>query len=343
MAKLLIITQKVDQQDHALGFVCGWIREFSVNFDSVVVVCLQGGQYSLPSNVRVISLGKERGGSRLSYLTRFYSIIWKERNNYDGVFIHMNPIYGILGSVFWRLNKKKVILWYTHITDTFKLRMAELLVDKIVTADKSSFPLLSEKVVAMGHGIDTRFFKKDENIQSKPNSILFLGRISPVKRHSLLIESLKILSGRGLSFHCNIMGDYALSHRSYFLELKKIIRGYDLNDKIEITDPVYYQMLPEVFNGYSLLASFTKAGSFDKAVLSAMACEVPVVTTNEAFKGSGGVRIVSDSPEDIADSFEDVFGMSETERVSLGREERVFVEKNHNLTGLVKKIRGLYD
>ena len=342
MAKLLFITQKVDQQDHVLGFVCDWIREFSLNFDSVVVVCLQRGQYSQPSNVRVISLGKEKGGSRLGYLAHFYSIIWKERNNYDGVFIHMTPIYGILGSVFWRLSKKKIVLWYTHISDTFKLRVAELMVDRIVTADKSSFPLLSEKVLATGHGIDTRFFKKEEAVHSRANSILFLGRISPVKRHLLLIESLKILNERGLDFYCNIMGDYALSHRSYFLELKKMITDYNLNGKIEITNPVDYQMLPEVFNSYSLLASFTKAGSYDKAVLSAMACEVPVVTTNRAFEDAGGMRIVSDNPIEIADSLEVVFNMSETDRESLGKEERVFVEKKHNLTGLVKKIRSLY-
>ena len=57
--KLLIITQKVDINDDLLGFFHGWIAEFVRQCEQVTVICLQKGEYDLPRNVRVLSLGKE--------------------------------------------------------------------------------------------------------------------------------------------------------------------------------------------------------------------------------------------------------------------------------------------
>src|SRR3989338_7648361 len=57
--KLLIITQKVNQEDSVLGFFHSWIREFASRFEEVTVICLEKGVYNLPENVEVFSLGKE--------------------------------------------------------------------------------------------------------------------------------------------------------------------------------------------------------------------------------------------------------------------------------------------
>ena len=54
--RLLILTQKVDQNDDILGFFHGWIREFSKNFETITVISLGVGEYNLPANVRVLSL-----------------------------------------------------------------------------------------------------------------------------------------------------------------------------------------------------------------------------------------------------------------------------------------------
>ncbi|HXK39853.1 MAG TPA: glycosyltransferase, partial [Candidatus Paceibacterota bacterium] len=114
--RLLILTQKVDRNDDNLGFFHHWVEEFARQCEKVTVVCLFEGAHSLPENVRVLSLGKESGTSRLKYLRRFYAFAWKERKNYDAVFVHMNQIYVILGAPLWRLLGKCVGLWYAHGT-----------------------------------------------------------------------------------------------------------------------------------------------------------------------------------------------------------------------------------
>ena len=129
--KLLIITQKVDDHDDVLGFFVRWIEEFAKHAEKVTVICLQKGEYNLPHNVSVLSLGKETGKSRFTYFVRFFRYIWKLRSDYDTVFVHMNPIYVLLGGVFWKLWFKKIALWYTHKRVDLKLRIAEKLSDII--------------------------------------------------------------------------------------------------------------------------------------------------------------------------------------------------------------------
>lgn len=99
---LLILTQKVDKNDSNLGFFHRWLEEFSKKCEKVTVICLYKGEYSLPNNVRILSLGKEKGVCRLKYLFNFYKYIFKYRREYDSVFVHMNQIYMILGGSWWK-------------------------------------------------------------------------------------------------------------------------------------------------------------------------------------------------------------------------------------------------
>ena len=59
--RLLIITQKVDKNDPILGFFHRWIEEFAKHCQSIIVICLQKGEYNLPKNIKILSLGKEKG------------------------------------------------------------------------------------------------------------------------------------------------------------------------------------------------------------------------------------------------------------------------------------------
>jgi len=66
--RLLIITQKVDKNDPILGFFHRWIEEFAKYCQSIIVICLQKGEYNLPKNIKILSLGKEKGKSKIKYI-----------------------------------------------------------------------------------------------------------------------------------------------------------------------------------------------------------------------------------------------------------------------------------
>ena len=83
MKNILIITQKIDKNDDVLGFFNAWVSEFSKHFNKVLVVCLEKREYDLPNNVRIFSLGKENGHSRIKYLKKFYKYIFGLRKEYE--------------------------------------------------------------------------------------------------------------------------------------------------------------------------------------------------------------------------------------------------------------------
>jgi hypothetical protein len=156
--KLLICTQKVDSEDPILGFFHEWINEFAEHCEKLIIICLEKGESDLPENVQVLSLGKEEGINSFKYIFRFYKYIWKYRQNYNAIFVHMNPEYICLGGIFWRIWRKKVSLWYMHRKVDLKLKFAEKLTNMVFSGTKASFKLKIKKLKVTGHGIDLDIF-----------------------------------------------------------------------------------------------------------------------------------------------------------------------------------------
>jgi len=284
--RLLIVTQVVDQGDSDLGFFVRWIQEFAKHAESIEVICLTKGSYSLPSNVRVHSLGKEVGASRFGYVVNFYRYIWRFRNNYDAVFVHMNPEYVILGGTFWRLSGKRIALWYTHKSVNLKLRLAEKLADIIFTASKESFRLKSRKVHVMRHGIDTDFFSPptlavgaptlkgvgaDKNT-ARGDWMLSVGRLMPSKRHDLAIERV-VQEGRAL----RIAGEGPERAR-----LEAFAR--ERHAKVQFLGALTQAQLRDEYRKAAAFIHTSETGSLDKVVLEALACGLKVITNDPALK-----------------------------------------------------------
>jgi len=325
--RFLIITQKVDINDDNLGFFHGWIEEFARNCERVFVICLQKGEYDLPENVRILSLGKP--ASRAKYIYRFYSYVWRERKNYDAVFVHMNPEYVILGGLIWKLLNKRIYLWYTHKSVNLVLKIANWFVDKIFTASPESCRLKSEKIIITGHGIDIKKFQVSSfRFQDNTFRIITAGRIAKSKNLDILAEVAKILKNKNFNFEIVIAGTPIFeTDRIYFEKIK------NLSDKINFVGAIPHRNIAEFYKSGDLFVNFSDTGSIDKSVLEAMASGLLVLTSNEAFKNILAEKyFTSKNPEEIAEKI-----------IVLSRSEpdlalRQYVVKNHNLETLIKKV-----
>jgi glycosyltransferase involved in cell wall biosynthesis len=363
---LLIITQKVDLNDPVLGFFHGWLKEFAKHCNKLTVICLEKGDYELPENVKVLSLGKDGGESKAKYLHKFYKYIRQEKDNYDSVFVHMNPIYVILGGLFWRSSGKKIALWYTHKSVDLKLKLAEKLSHIIFTASKESFRLNTRKLVVTGHGIDTEIFKPKDNQHTRLNEILdtkgvgdkfnivSVGRISPVKNYEILIDAIKILSQDNANTGLKIIGGPGTKDQKVYLEqLKKKVQDSGLSEVVEFVGEVTNKETVKYLQNADVFVNLSHTGSLDKAVLEAMACGLPVVTTNEGLKSTLGEGLVytSDDPKGLALKIKyilrmpykahDVSGISyrtEKDRLAIGRVLRETIIEDHNLSRLISKL-----
>ncbi len=354
--RLLILTQKVNKKDPILGFFHRWIEEFAKNCEKVVIICLEKGEYNLPKNVRVLSLGKEdnlrntsRGISKIvfkiKYLFRFYKYIWQERKNYNAVFVHMNPIYVVLAGIFWRLLNKKIALWYTHKQVDLKLKIAEKFVDVILTATKTSFRLNSRKIKIMGHGIDLKRFrdlKSDE--KNKILKIITVGRISPVKDYETLISAIELLIKRNILLHVYIVGNAGtIKQKEYVENIKESIKEKKLGNYFSFVGGVPNEQLPKYLRFSDIFVNMSHTGSLDKAILEAMASGVLVVTCNESFLDIIKSRrdelfFYKKDYEELAEKIYSLRIKSTESKKFITTELKNIVKSGHGLEKLIKKI-----
>lgn len=343
--RLLIITQKVDINDDNLGSFHRWILEFAKHYEFITVIALQVGEYNLPENVKVLSLGKEKSGekpffARLKYIFNFYKYIYQERKNYDAVFVHMNPIYVVLGGCFWRLWNKKIGLWYTHKSVDMKLRIAEKLTNRIFTASEKSFRLKSKKVYIVGHGIDIEQFEnqKYENNTDKKIKILHIGRISRAKNIHLFVEIAEILKQKGASFQISIVGDAVMEKdKKYLGEIRKTIKNKNLENYFNFIGPVSHTGTTKFYKTNDIFINLSDTGSLDKAALEAMVSGIQVLISNEAFADIlPDENKTTKDPERIAKDIERIAN------IEPNRALRDYVLREHNLVNLILAIVKTY-
>lgn len=348
---LLIITQKVDSKDDLLGFMHGWIEEFSRYFGKVIVICLMEGEHNLPGNVRVMSLGKEkllnrpnRQCRRLVYIPRLFKFAWQERKNYDKVFVHMNMEYVLLLGLMWRILGKKIGFWYAHYFLTIPLRIAVLFTHVVFTSTRFACRVESKKLNVVGQGIDTDIFRKKQIPDDDKNNILFLGRISPVKDLDTLLEAFKIINNSNKSFFLNIVGGPGDNDRGYFQKIKIKVKDGRLEDRVKFWGPVSNRETLDYYNSNDIFINLTLTGSFDKTTLEAMACERMVLVCNESFKEVFPVEwhnkmiFRRGDSIDLAEKIVGLINLPEEERENVGMMSREIIIKNHGQKNLIKKI-----
>lgn len=278
--KLLIVTQKVDENDPVLGFFHRWLEEFAKRYEKIVVICLEKGKYHLSGNVKVLSLGKEEGRLKAEYISRFYKYIWQERKNYDAVFVHMNQEYVLLGWKFWILWGKKIFLWRNHAKGSLWTRIAVLLSNKVFCTSPQSYTAKFKKTQVMPVGIDTDFFRPNSKVARMPNSVLFLGRIAPVKK---VLEFIEWLKNQNFEI-ATIAGSALPRDAQYEKEVRNKVFQYGLEDKIKFIGSVTQEVARKLYQTHETYVNFTPAGSMDKTIVEAAACGMKLEVRNPDLK-----------------------------------------------------------
>jgi glycosyltransferase involved in cell wall biosynthesis len=338
--RLLICTQTIDKDDANLGFFHRWVEEFAEHCEQITVICLREGKYALPDNVQVYSLGKEEGTSRITRIRRFYKYIRAFKDDYDAVFVHMNPEYVVLGGYFWHRWGKKVSLWYTHKSVDTKLRFAMRFLDMVFTASKESFRIQSPLVNVMGHGIDTEVFKPDMREASIETRIITAGRIAASKHIIEMLCVLDELHKRGEKFKFTIVGaPVTATEEGYAKTLESEIAARPYSGKVHVLGPLPPSRLPGLLNEQDIFFNFSTTGSMDKAVLEALSTGVPVIATNEAFRDlllPFGLYIEERDYGTLADTVDKI--MNSPDRAAVVATLRNKVVEQHSLSKLIPKI-----
>jgi glycosyltransferase involved in cell wall biosynthesis len=334
--KLLIITQVVDKKDTVLGFFHEWIREFSAKFESIVVICLKEGEHDLPSNVRVLSLEKEKGVSKAKYIFNFYKYIWGERKNYDAVFVHMNQEYVLLGGDIWKFLGKKIYMWRNHHKGSLFTDIAAMFCSKVFCTSKFSYTAKYKKTVFMPIGVDTEKFSDKGTEVCKRNSILFLARMAPVKKPDFLMDALLDLKEKGVEFSASFYGDPLPKDQKYYDSLKKRVEG---SSNIYFFGGVPNTETPAIYRSHGVFVNLSSSGMYDKTIIEAMSSGCLVLASNENLRGAIDDMFIfkEGDKEELGRKLSALLLLSESEVLHAQETLRAFA-KGHSLRMLSDKL-----
>lgn len=337
--RLLIVTQKVDKNDNNLGSFHRWVEEFAKYADKVLVICSFLGEHNLPVNVEIISLGKERGANRLQRIGRYLLFFWRYSRGTDAVFFHMIPEFVITSWPISFFRRKSSALWYVHKSVTWRLKLAERLVDWVFTASSLSFRLPSKKVIYTGHAIDTETFKPATSYQPQATSLrlITVGRISPVKDIETIIRACSVLKKTwSREWSLSVIGGPLMQRDVHYIEsLKNMVRGEGLGDRIHFEGSRPFGEISQLYREHDIFISMSTTGSIDKSVLEAMASGITVITANEAFQSLLPAKYFLEirSPEFLA---ERIKALADEARPNTAL--RNLVVENHSLEKTIGKI-----
>ncbi len=218
------------------------------------------------------------------------------------------------------------------------------LADKIFCTSPYSFSAKYKKTSLMPAGIDTDFFRPMSEIEKNEKQILYLGRISPIKKIEYLIEAAKILDNNGLNFKVLIVGSPGSSavDREYELKLKDMAVGLLSKGKVEFRSAISNHKTHEVYNSSGIFVNLTPTGSFDKTILEAMSCGLPVLVSNKALEHFFTQKLVEfcvfkeNDTLDLVRKISNLLVLSDKNK--LGEELRDIVIINHGLSRLTKEL-----
>ena len=324
--KLVFVTQRVDEDDPALGATVAKIRALAHLVDEVVVLALDARPTELPANVRVRRFG---GGSQAGRTVRLVTALARERPSV--VVAHMAPVYAVLAALVTKPRRVPLLLWFTHWRASRLLRLAERLSTRVLSVDERSFPLRSRKLVAVGHGITV-----GPPVPPRPDDgvlrLLALGRTSPAKGLEAIAAAVERLPGTELVVVGPSLTDEERRHRE---ELRS--RG------VRVEEPVPHGRIGEVYAAADVLVNNMRAGALDKVVFEAAAAGLPVLVASEGFDPlvagiDPPLRFVQDDPVSMASRIEGIAAIGPERRSALGAELRARVQRDHSVERWAERV-----
>lgn len=287
--RILFVTQALDLDDPVLSTYHDWAAALVDRVESMEAVCLKEGRHELPQNVRVHSLGKEKGRQHgLRYALRFLALSWSLRNEYDAVLVHMNQEYVLISGWLWKLLGKRIYLWRNHYAGSVLTDAAAAFCTKIFSTSVHSYTARYAKTVRMPVGVNLERFQRPTSGARVPRSILFFARMSPSKRPELLISALAILKDRNVPFTASFYGSPLPEDASYYESLKRMVVEQGLSGSVSFHPGVVNEETPAIFQAHEIFVNCSKSGMYDKMLFEAAASGCMVLAVSEDLKSEGG-------------------------------------------------------
>jgi glycosyltransferase involved in cell wall biosynthesis len=301
MRRLIFATQKLDSRDPILAATVPKVRALASRVDQLVVLCDSAERGVAPDNVRVHEF---HAATQFQRGARFVRALAAElRPRPIGFVAHMIPLYVAIAAPVVKPLRIPIVLWYSHPDGHRLVRLADAAASSILSVDRTTFPLESRKLVAIGHGIDVDEFScADQREEMGRLHILVLGRYSPIKGIDRIIQGAALGQERGLQVAVEAYGAAGSGvHETHKRELERLARELGVDARLH--DAVPRVAVPSLLARSDVLVNATAGPSADKVVYEAAASCVPPLASSPAFADllPEELRFDRDRPQTLAD------------------------------------------
>lgn len=352
--RLLIFNLATDLDDVVSGFTTHWIHALAERVDFIHVITMRQGRVELPQNVRVESIGKEKGNGKLRRVIEFYSLLWRvlRDEQIDICFSHMSPLFTVLGAPVLKAMRVPIATWRdAHPTVTWGLRASHVVSDQMVSSVATIYPYKRDGHTPMGQGIATEIFSPiDDELPAEPPIILCAGRLSPGKCHPTLVSAAALLrQSHSTPFRIVMIGGPAASNDEiYVRSLHAQIKALSLNDLVAIEPAVPMHELPLWYRRCTVHVNMSPTGFGDKVVWEAMSCGKPSLVANEGFRDTLGIYGAAliyryGDANSLAERLHWILGLSQHERRQIGDYLRKQVVSVHGIARLADRLVAVFD
>jgi glycosyltransferase involved in cell wall biosynthesis len=333
--RIVFVTQHVDPGHPALAATVPKVRALAARADEVMILADRTVPEALPPNCRARSFAARTRLGRGLRFARGLAAELARRPRPAAVVAHMCPIYAVLAAPLARPVGARVVLWYTHWSTSRTLRLAERLSNVVLSVDRRTFPLESEKVRAIGHGIDLAEFGCTSDGAGHPDlRAVALGRYSRAKGLETILRAIRLALDDGLDVRLEVHGPaLTAEERAHRAELERLVRELDLGRRVKLGHAVLRAEVPAVLARADVLVNNMRAGATDKVVYEACASCVPAVASNPAFDTllEPELRFDREDARGLADRLVALGRRSPEERLLLGRQLRERVAASHSV------------
>lgn len=314
-------------------------KQLASKFDEVLVLTFENSyeKYSLPENMRVVSLNWTPGKPFRNLVTAYF-FLFRELHSFkpDSVFYHMTDFASALFSPIFFLKRTKQVLWYAHISNSKWLRFAYFFVDEIATSTIGSFPKTLNTKNVIGQSIDTNLFSFIK--MSEPShfcNLVHVGRLDPSKNIEEILkwskEKIRDKSIKSLT----LIGQPTSTNMKYITNLINEYREYFDAKSFNIRKVIPNNLLPTHLALFDIFIHCFQ-GSLDKSVLEATAIGIPVISTNGEYLREFGSWSTEGSSLDA--QFNALLRYSEESLQDELERRRNLVVRNHSLDSWITKM-----
>jgi glycosyltransferase involved in cell wall biosynthesis len=348
--RLLIVTDILDVDDLAYGYIHRWIEEIVLFSPSVRIITSKKGYHTLPPRVAVHSLGKEEKRRRWIQALRMVWFMVRYTRSYDDVLVLGSPWRVVRLGWWWKLWRKNVGLWFKEGDVSLPLSIARPFLSYIFTPTTYGYHGGGDIKRIIGYGVDVTCFKPLPRPKHDGTfRAAAVGAITYTKDYETMLRAWGLLTASiDRPAHLTIVGTPGPGEESYAEEVRNISHSLGLGDMVTFAGPMKNVEVAHLLEHTDVYLSMNTTPSLEKSLIEAAASAVPIITANQSFAEFARgyhpfVFFESQNATELAERIRHIMLMSHDARRALGMVFRNIAVHQHSLESFARGIAEAYD